>query len=117
MIKELKIVVRTHYAVGQGLCALCGQSSQGARTGTGLYGDGMHLGDLCKQCLQAGRRGASARARLHSAELRRLAGGVQFQPHNQDCEPFYPWLCRYADFLEELATRLECMTEWLPRPG
>ena len=78
MIKELKIIVRAHYGVSQGLCPLCAQSSQGARTG--LYDNGAHLGDLCRQCLQGGRRGASARTRLHSAELRRLAERVQGGP-------------------------------------
>jgi len=116
-IKELKIMTRTHYGVGQGLCALCGQSSHAARTGTGLYEDGVHLGDLCKQCLQGGRRGASARARSHSVELRKLAERVHGHPHHHEREQYYPWLGRYADFLENLATRLENMTEWIPRPS
>jgi hypothetical protein len=114
-IKELKIVCRAHYGIGQGLCPLCGQSSQAVRTGTGLYEDGIHLGDLCKACLQGGRRGASARTRLHSAELRRLAQGVQDHAHHPGYEPCYPWLLRYADFLDDLANRLESMTDWLPR--
>jgi hypothetical protein len=114
-IKELKIICRAHYGIGQGSCPLCGQSSQAVRTGTGLYDDGVHLGDLCKQCLHGGRRGASARTRVHSAELRRLAERVQDHPHSPECEPCYPWLRRYADFLEDLATRLESMTDWLPR--
>jgi hypothetical protein len=114
-IKELKIVFRAHYGIGQGLCPLCGQSSRAVRTGTGLYDDGIHLGDLCKPCLHGGRSGASARTRLHAAELRRLAQGVQNHPHNPDCEPCYPWLRRYADFLDDLANRLESMTDWLPR--
>jgi hypothetical protein len=71
MIKELKIIVRAHYGVSQGLCPLCAQSSQGARTGE--------------------------------------------HPHNPVCQLCYPWLRRYADFLENLATRLEGMPDWLPR--
>jgi hypothetical protein len=115
MIKELKIIVRAHYGVSQGLCPLCGQSSQAVRTGTGLYDAGIHLGDLCKPCLQVGRRGASARTRLHSAELRRLALAVQDHANHPGCEPCYPWLLRYADFLDDVANRLEGMTEWLSR--
>jgi hypothetical protein len=114
-IKELKIVFRAHYGVGQSRCPLCGESNQTARTRTGLYDNGVHLGDLCRQCLHGGRRGALARTRLHSAELRRLAERVQDRPDNPKCEPCYPWLRRYADFLEDLATRLEGMTDWLPK--
>src|SRR5262249_21754065 len=52
MSKELKIMVRTHYGVGQATCALCGQLSRSTKTGTGLYDGEVHLGDICKQCLQ-----------------------------------------------------------------
>jgi hypothetical protein len=53
---------------------------------------------------------------LHSAELRRLA--EQVQDHgNLECETCYPWLRRYADFLESLATRLEGMTDWPRKSG
>jgi hypothetical protein len=54
---------------------------------------------------------------LHCAELRRLAEQVQDHSRNPECEPCYPWLRRYADFLESLATRLEGMTDWLPKSG
>jgi hypothetical protein len=114
-IKELKIVIRAHYGVGQGLCPLCGQSNPSARTCTGLYDDGVHLGDLCKHCLHGGRRGASARTRSHADELRRLVQRAEDQPPKPESETCYPWLRRYADVLDDLATRLESMTDWLPR--
>ena len=116
MIKELKIMVRTHNEVGRALCTLCGQPSDGIKTATGLYTDGVHLGDVCKQCLQGGRRGASARTRTHSTELRRLAEFAHTHPQNRLGQQYYPWLYRYADFLDDLASRVDNMTDWIPRP-
>jgi hypothetical protein len=117
MIKDLKIIVRTHCEVSQARCALCGEPSQAAKTGTGLYDGGVHLGDVCKQCLRGGRRGASARTRSHSMELRRLAENARSHPQDRAREQYHSWLSRYADLLENLAARLENMTEWIPRPG
>jgi len=116
MTKELNLMIRTHFQVGQSFCALCGQPSLAAHTGTGLYDGGLHLGDMCKECLQGGRRRASARTRSHSSELRKLAEHTGTHSQNRDVEQTRPWLCRYADFLDNLASRVEGMTDWLPRP-
>ena len=117
MSKELKILVRTHHGVGQALCALCGQLNHSIKTGTGLYDGEVHLGDICRQCLQGGRRGALARTRSHSTELRQLAEHARSYLQNRKAEQYYLWLHRYAEFLENLASRLEEMTDWIPRPG
>ena len=113
-ISQLRIMVRTHNEVGLAACALCGQPNDTAKTGTGLYDGGVHLGDICKQCLHGGRRGASARTRSHCAELRRLAEASAKTDQGEQC---CGWLQRYAEFLENLAARVENMTEWIPRPG
>ena len=115
IIKELKIEVRTHFAVGQAHCPLCGQASRAAKTGAGLYDGGVHLGDVCAQCLRGGRHGASARTRSHSAELRKLADQVDNHVQNRQTERYLSWLFCYAAVLDDLASRLESMTEWIPR--
>ena len=117
MSKQLKIMVRTHQGVGQAICTLCGQLSYPTKTGTGLYDGEVHLGDICRQCLQGGRRGALARTRSHSTELRQLAEHARSYPQKRKAEQYYLWLHRYAEFLENLASRLEEMTDWIPRPG
>jgi hypothetical protein len=116
-ISQLRIMVRTHNEVGLAACALCGQPNETARTGTGLYDGGVHLGDICKQCLHGGRRGASARTRSHSTELRRLAEEAGPGSKTNNGEQCQSWLHRYAEFLEDLAARVETMTEWIPRPS
>jgi hypothetical protein len=117
MIKDLKIMVRTHGQVSQAGCALCGEPSRTDKTGTGLYDDGVHLGDLCKKCLQGGHRGASARTRTHANELRRLAEHARTYAQNREGAKYYSWLCRYASFLDILAARLDSMKDWIPRLG
>jgi hypothetical protein len=116
LIRELKIMVRTHCQVGQALCALCGQPGHAVKSGTGLYDGAVHLGDVCQQCLHGGRRGASSRTRTHSIELRRMAEQARTYPENRLGVQYYVWLCRYADFLDGLASRVETMTAWIPRP-
>ena len=110
-------MVRTHNEVGLAACALCGQPNDTAKTSTGLYDGALHLGDLCKQCLHGGRRGASARTRSHCAELRRLAVEAGASSKTDQSKHCCGWLHRYAEFLENLAARVEDMTEWIPRPG
>jgi hypothetical protein len=116
-LSQLRIMVRTHNEVGLAVCALCGQPNDTAKTSTGLYDGAVHLGDICKQCLHGGRRGASARTRSHCAELRRLAVEARASPKTGQGEQCCGWLQRYAEFLENLAARVEGMTEWIPRPG
>jgi hypothetical protein len=115
-IGQLKIMVRTHTEISQAVCVLCGQPSLAGRTGTGLYDDGVHMGDICRLCLRGGKRGASVRTRSHLSDLRRLAEQSRAVPQNARADQYYDWLYRYAKFLEDLAGRLENMDEWIPRP-
>jgi hypothetical protein len=115
-IGQLHILVRMHAAISQAACVLCGQPNLAAKTGTGLYNDGVHLGDICKLCLRGGKRGASVRTRSYSLELRRLAEQNDARPHHACAKQYHDWLCRYANFLDDLAGRLENMTEWIPKP-
>jgi hypothetical protein len=116
---DLRIMVRTHTGISQAACVLCGQPSPGARTGAGLYDGGVHLGDICQSCLRGGKRGASQRTRSYLADLRRLAEQGQAATQTTRPDACRDWLYRYADFLEDLAVRLDCMIEWIPipRPG
>lgn len=116
-IAQLKIMVRTHAEISQAACVLCGQPNLAGRTGTGLYDGSVHLGDICKSCLRGGKRGASARTRSYLLELRRLAEQGYAVPQQATADQYQEWLSRYANFLEELAVRLENMNEWIPRPG
>jgi hypothetical protein len=115
-IGQLKIWVRTHTEITQAVCVLCGQPSLAARTGTGLYAGGVHLGDICNLCLRGGKRGASVRTRSYLSELRRLAEESYAAPQNAFADQCREWLGRYANFLEDLVERLENMNEWIPRP-
>ena len=115
-LKQLKIMVRTHSEIGQAVCALCGQPNLAVKTGTGVYDGGVHLGDVCRLCLRGGKRGAAVRTRAYSAELRTLAEQGRVTVRKGPEEHYSAWLSRYANFLEELAGRLENMTEWIPRP-
>ena len=116
-IKQLRIMTRPHHEVGQPLCTLCGQRSFAAKTRTGLYDGSAHLGDICNGCLRSGRQGASRRTRAHALELRRLADFGRTHAQNDLGARTQPWLTRYADYLDELARCLECMAEWMPKPG
>ena len=115
--RQLKLMVRTHTEISQAVCALCGWPNLTLKTGTGLYDGTVHLGDVCKLCLRGGKRGAAMRTRAHAMELRSLAENGVSTPRNGGGDHYSPWLCRYADFLDDVAARLENMTEWLPRPG
>ena len=116
-ISDLKIMVRRHTAITQAACVLCGQPSLAARTGAGLYDGGVHLGDICQCCLRGGKRGASLRTLTYLTELRRLAKQEQTATQTTRANANRDWLYRYADFLENLAGRLEYIIEWIPRPG
>jgi hypothetical protein len=115
-LDSLKIMVRSHTAISQAVCGLCGQPNGTLKTGTGLYDDGVHLGDICKLCLRGGKRGAATRTRSYAAELRKLAAMGPTGPSKGAEFRHADWLCRYADFLDELAGRLDVMNEWIPRP-
>jgi hypothetical protein len=110
-------MVRTHTEISQAVCGLCGQANGSPKTGTGLYDGGVHLGDICKLCLCGGKRGAAARTRSYSTELRKLAEKGHIGLRGEAGHRYGAWLARYADFLEDLAARLETMTAWIPRPG
>jgi hypothetical protein len=116
-IHELKILVRTHCEISLTVCGLCGETKRVQLTGMGLYDGTVHLGDVCSSCLRVGKRGAAARTRSHAAELRKLALHAKSGPDNGTAAHFADWLGRYAEFLEELAGRLETMMEWIPRAG
>lgn len=113
---QLRLMVRTHSGISQTVCPLCGHPNALLKTGTGLYDGPVHLGDVCHSCLRGGKRGAAARTRSFLSELRRLTLAGMSEPHQTAEEQYLAWLARYADFLENLAGRIEQMTEWIPRP-
>jgi hypothetical protein len=115
-IRQLRIMVRTHTEISQAVCALCGQPNVAVKTGTGLYDGAVHLGDICKLCIRGGKRGAAVRTRAHCAELRNLAVQGRNGHQNGAEENYSSWLSDYGDFLEDLAGRVEEMSEWIPRP-
>lgn len=113
MSESLRLQAHPQAAVPHGPCVLCGQPWPGVRSGVGLYDGRMHLGDMCRGCLAAGRRGATARARERVVMLRKLDQQVTANSSAETRQiDFVPWLRRYADYLEGLAGRLELMTGW-----
>ena len=114
-IGQLQIMFRTHGEISQAVCVLCGQPSLVTKTGVGLYDGGVHRGDLCKLCLRGGKRGAASRTRSYLVELRHLAEQCTLTPDIGGTRQFREWLHRYADFLEDLAGRLDGMSGWIPR--